>query len=117
MILTHKARRRIAQTMGKDAVEWCQDLVQYVFDHGDDYVRRPSNRLLHAREENVISKSLVIEYTGTREEWRGRYVRNDRGEWIVVDFYKAQQRPKRRRRQPSRAPDPLEHAHKGITVW
>jgi len=112
MILTDKARSRIVETMGEDALDWCQDLVQYVFEHGVllDNQRCPANR------EDVLFKSVVLEYAGTREEWRGRYVNNN-GKWVVIDFYKCRTYARRRKKRATRVKDPLEHAHKGITVW
>lgn len=112
MILTHTARSRISKTMGEDALDWCHDLVQYVFQHGTllEKGNGPANR------DDVLYKSMVVEYAGTREEWRGRYVHND-DKWIVIDFYKCRPHVKRRKKRPLRVQDPFEHAHKGITVW
>ena len=108
IVLTNKAKHRIQQTMGKDALLWCHTLVQYVLDNGTVLDNTPKYRLKHAREKNIIFKAFKYEMKGICEEWRGRFIKEN-NIWIVVDFYKVKHRTIRTRKRTR-----LDDAHKGL---
>ena len=91
IILTNKAKRRIQQTMGKDALQWCHTLVQFVLEKGTVLDNTPKGRLIHPREQNIIFKTFKYEMNGICEEWRGRYIKAN-SKWVVVDFHKVKHR-------------------------